>query len=65
MVADSPLIRPANPSMGLRRANTTSSASFQTALGDSTSVAGTVLSYPDELFVFHRLCKLGEFGAGD
>ena len=43
LVPDNPVVRPANPSMGLRPANTTSPASFHTALGDSANIAGTVL----------------------
>jgi len=37
------LLRPANPSMGFRSANTTSPASSPAALGDSESAADTVL----------------------
>jgi hypothetical protein len=43
LVTDNPVVPPANPSMGLRAANTTSPASFHTALGDSANIAGTVL----------------------
>src|SRR5215208_70721 len=43
LVPDNPVVRPANSSMGLRPANTTSPASFHTALGDSADIAGTVL----------------------
>ncbi len=43
LVTDNPLVRPANPSMGLRPANTTSPAAFRTALSNSASIAGTVL----------------------
>lgn len=43
LVTDNPLVRPANPSMGLRPASTTSAAYFHTALGYSASIAGTVL----------------------
>ena len=49
------LLRPANPSMGLGSANSTSSSSFHTALGDIESIAHTVLDQPHELSVFHRL----------
>jgi hypothetical protein len=44
LVIDSLVVHPANPSMGLRPANTTSSASFHAALGDCASIAGAVLS---------------------
>jgi hypothetical protein len=44
LVIDSPVVPPTNPSMGLRPANTTSSASYRAALGDTASIAGTVLS---------------------
>jgi hypothetical protein len=44
LVTDNPVVPPANPSMGLRAANTTSPASFHIALGGSASTAGTVLS---------------------
>jgi hypothetical protein len=64
VVIDNPVVRPANPSMGLGPANTTSPAPFHTALSDSASLAGTVLGQSDELFVFHRLRKLGGIGAG-
>jgi hypothetical protein len=43
LVPDNPLVRPANPSMGLRPANTTSSASFHATLGDRASIAGSVV----------------------
>ena len=43
LVSANPVVRPANPSMGLRPANSTSPASFLTALGDSANSAGTVL----------------------
>jgi hypothetical protein len=43
LVPDNPVVRPANPSMGLRAANTTSPTSFHTALGDSADISGTVL----------------------
>ena len=43
LVTNNAIVRPANPSMGLRPANTTSPASYRTALGDSESVADTVL----------------------
>ena len=65
VVADNSVVRPANPSMGLRPAQTTSPASFHTTLGNCTSIAGTVLGQSDELFVFHHLRKLGESGAGN
>jgi len=37
------LLRPTNPSMGLGPANTTTSSSFHTALGDIESIADAVL----------------------
>ena len=43
LVTDNPLLCPANPSMGFGSASPTSAASFRTALGDSASIAGTVL----------------------
>lgn len=43
LVTDNPLACPANPSMGFRPASPTSAAYFRTALGDSASIAGTVL----------------------
>jgi hypothetical protein len=43
LVPDNPLVRPANSSMGLRPAKTTSSASFHTTLGDRTSIVGSVV----------------------
>ena len=43
LVSANPVVRPANPSMGLGPANTTSPASFLTAIGDSANSAGTVL----------------------
>jgi hypothetical protein len=43
LVTNNAIVRPANPSMGLRPANSTSPASSCTALGDSESVADTVL----------------------
>ena len=38
-----PVVRPANPSMGLRPANTTSPAYLHTSLSDRASIAGSVL----------------------
>src|SRR5215207_7057119 len=65
LVPDRPIVRRANPSMGLRPAKATSPAHFHTALGDPADVAGTVLGQPYELFVFYRLRKPGESGAGN
>ncbi len=38
---------------------------FTTTLGTITSIAGTVLGWPDEQFVFHYLDKPGRFILGD
>ena len=43
LVPDKPLVRPANPSMGLRPANTTSPAYLHAALGNSANIVGSVL----------------------
>ena len=43
LVTNNAIVRPANPSMGFRPANTTSPASSPAALGDSESVADIVL----------------------
>ena len=43
LVTNNAVLRPANPSMGLRPANTTSPASFHTAIRDSADIARTVL----------------------
>ena len=43
LVTDYAVVRPANSSVGLRPADTTSPASFHTALGNCASIAGTVL----------------------
>jgi hypothetical protein len=43
LVTDNPIVRPANPSMGLRPANTTSPAYLHTSLSDRASIAGSVL----------------------
>ena len=42
LVASNAIVRPTNPAMGLRPANTTSPAPSRTALGDSESVADTI-----------------------
>ena len=43
LVSGKPVVRPANPSMGLGPANSTSPASFHTAIRDSADIARTVL----------------------
>jgi hypothetical protein len=43
LVTDNPLVRPANPAMGFGAASPTSTAYLHTALGDSASIAGSVL----------------------
>jgi len=43
LVSANPVVRPANPSMGLGPANSTSPASFHTAIGDSADIADIVL----------------------
>jgi hypothetical protein len=43
LVTDYAVVRPANSSVGLRPANTTSPASSHSALGNFASIAGTVL----------------------
>jgi hypothetical protein len=43
LVTDNPLIRSANPSVGLSPAYTISSASFHITLGNSASIAGSVV----------------------
>ena len=43
LVPYKPLVRRANPSMGLGPANTTSPAYLHTALGNSANIAGSVL----------------------
>jgi hypothetical protein len=65
LVPGKPVDRPANPSMGLGPANSTSPASFHTAIGDSADISGIVLGQSDELSIFYRLRKLVESGACD